>query len=77
VAEFLLPSAVNQGGAYPQGVWGCLLYPLRDTSFTPLGMLPNTLGRHRNTPIGGIGTREELYLHQMNALIGKKGGFSR
>lgn len=69
MAEFLIPSAVNQGGHIPKG--------FGDASFTPLGMLPNTLGKYRSTPIGGIGTREELYLHQMNALIGKKGGFSR
>ena len=69
MARFLIPSAVNQGGISPTR--------FGDASFTPLGMLPNTLGRYRNTPIGGIGTREELYLHQMNALIGKKGGFSR
>lgn len=69
MAEFLLPSAVNQGGVYPQGVWGCLLYPLRDASRDPW--------EASEYPIGGIGTREKLYLHQMNALIGKKGGFSR
>jgi len=70
VAEFLPPLSSKSGGAHiPKG--------FGDASFTPLGMLPNTLGRHRNTPITDIGTREELYLHQMNALIGKKGGFSR
>ncbi|MCR5711289.1 MAG: hypothetical protein K6G46_02405 [Prevotella sp.] len=31
---------------------------LGDTFYTPLGMLPNTLGRYLNTPITGIGTSD-------------------
>ena len=43
---------------------------LGDTFSTHLEMLPNTLGRYLNTLIGGIGTRDELYLKRMEALIG-------
>lgn len=69
MAEFLLPSAVNQGGRIsPRGL-GMPPLPLRDASRDPW--------EASEYPIGGIGTREKLYLHQMNALIGKKGGFSR
>lgn len=51
-----------------QGAWRYL---------TPLGMLPNTLRRYLNTPIGGIGMSDKRYLHQIRALIGMKVGFNR
>jgi len=55
-------------GDNPQGSWRCLLYPL--------GMLPNTHGRYLNTPIEGIGTSDERYLKQMEALIDPIKGFN-
>ena len=48
-----------------------------DTSDTPMEMLPNTLGRYLNTPITDIGTRDKLYLYQMEALIDPIKGFNR
>ena len=49
---------------------------LGDTFYTPLGMLPNPLGRYLNTPITGIGRSDEVYLHRMKALIGSNEGFN-
>jgi len=56
---------------------GIISKGLGDTSDTPMEMLPNTLGRYLNTPITGIGTRDERYLYQMKALIGSIKGFNR
>jgi hypothetical protein len=49
---------------------------LGDAFYTPLGMLPNTHGRYLNTPIEGIGTSDERYLKQMEALIDPIKGFN-
>jgi len=56
---------------------GIISKPLGDSSFTPKGMLCVTHGRHRSTPITDIGTRDKLYLYQMEALIDPIMGFSR
>ena len=55
---------------------GIISKGLGDTSDTPMEMLPNTLGRYLNTPITGIGTRDERYLYQMKALIDLNKGFN-
>ena len=59
--------------------WGLGIIPkgLGDTFYTPLEMLPNTHGRYLNTPIEGIGTSDERYLKQMEALIDPIKGFNR
>jgi len=56
---------------------GIISKGLGDTSDTPMEMLPNTLGRYLNTPIGGIGMSDKRYLHQIRALIGSIKGFNR
>ena len=52
-------------GSKVAGPWGMGIISkgLGDASYTPLGMLPNTLGRYLNTPITGIGTSDGLYLN--------------
>ena len=59
--------------------WGLGIIPkgLGDTFYTPLGMHPNTHGRYLNTPIEGIGTSDERYLKQMEALIGSNKALNR
>ena len=61
----------------PSWGMGMVSKGLGDTFSTPLEMLPNTLGRYLNTPITGIGMRDELYLKRMEALIGSIKGFNR
>ena len=55
---------------------GIISVGLGDTLRTPLEMLLNTLGRYLNIPIGGIGRRDKLYLHQIRALIDSNKGFN-
>ena len=51
--------------------------PLGDSSFTPMGMSCVTHRRYRSTPITDIGVRDARHLRQMEALVGRKVGFSR
>ena len=59
--------------------WGLGIIPkgLGDAFYTPLGMHPNTHGRYLNTPIESIGTNDERYLKQIEALIDSIKGFNR
>ena len=60
----------------PWGI-GIIAKGLGNTFSTPLEILPNTHGRYLNTPITDIGTRDKLYLYQMEALIDPIKGFNR
>jgi len=60
----------------PRGL-GIIPKGLGDAFYTPLGMHPNTHGRYLNTPIEDIGTSDERYLKQMEALIDSIKGFNR
>jgi len=50
---------------------------LGDSSYTPMGMSCVTHRRYRSTPITDIGVRDARHLRQMEALVGRKVGFSR
>ncbi len=50
---------------------------LGDSSYTPMGMSCVTHRRYRSTPITDSGGRDARHLRQMEALVGRKVGFSR